>query len=70
MAEARVKDSLSEAEFWTSAEFAKVINVSPTTLKRLLRQKQIQGAHQFGKQWRIHKETFYKHIKEEINNGK
>lgn len=58
----------TKSEFWTSSEFSEVINVSPTTLKKLLKSGQIKGAHQFGKQWRIHKETFYKQIKEDINN--
>lgn len=56
----------TKSEFWTSTEFGEVINVSPTTLKKLLKSGQIKGAHQFGKQWRIHKETFYKQIKEDM----
>lgn len=56
------------SEFWTSSEFCEIISVSSTTLKKLLNSGQIKGAHQFGKQWRIHKETFYKHIKEDSIN--
>lgn len=62
------KKTETVSEFWTSSEFCEVISVSATTLKKLLKSGQIKGAHQFGKQWRIHKETFYKHIKEDSHN--
>lgn len=59
-----------ESQFWTTNEFGAVINVGPTTLKKLLKAGEIKGAVQIGKQWRIHKETFYKHVKEDNNYGK
>lgn len=60
----------SESEFWTFSEFKDIIKVSPTTLKKLLKCGEIKGAHRFGTQWRIHKETFYSQIKEDNKNGK
>lgn len=68
MATKDLKNSENISEFWTSSEFCEIINVSATTLKKLLKSGQIKGAHQFGKQWRIHKETFYKYIKEDSKN--
>ena len=68
MATKDLKKPENISEFWTSSEFCEIINVSATTLKKLLKSGQIKGAHQFGKQWRIHKETFYKHIKEDSKN--
>ena len=57
------RNTEATTEFWTTSEFCKVINVSPTTLKKLLKAGQIKGAYQFGKQWRIHKVSFYESLK-------
>lgn len=59
-----------ESEFWTISELGQVLNVGQVTLKKLLAEGKIAGAIQMGKQWRIHKETFYKQVKEGNNYGK
>lgn len=55
----QVKDSAeTNSEFLKIEELAKILNMSPPTIRKALRNNEIPGALKIGKGWRIHKETF------------
>ena len=61
----------SDDDFWTSSEFSAIIKISATTLKKRLNSNEVPGAVKVGKQWRIHKNTFYKSVnKGDFKDGK
>lgn len=57
------KDSLElNSEFFKIEELAKILNMSPPTIRKALRNNEIPGAIKIGKGYRIHKETFLKFL--------
>lgn len=48
-----------QSEFLTINELAKILKISPPTIRKALKNGEIPGAIKIGKGYRIHKETFF-----------
>ena len=51
-------------------EVGAILNLSPITIRRYIKEKKIKGFYKLGKEWRIEKEDLEMFIKEVKNSNK
>jgi excisionase family DNA binding protein len=56
--------------YYIVKEVGQILNLSPITIRRYIKEKKIKGFYKLGKEWRIEKEDLEKFIKEVKNNNK
>jgi excisionase family DNA binding protein len=50
--------------YYIVKEVSAILNLSPITIRRYIKDKKIKGFYKLGKEWRIEKEDLEKFIKE------
>jgi excisionase family DNA binding protein len=56
--------------YYIVKEVSAILNLSPITIRRYIKDKKIKGFYKLGKEWRIEKEDLEKFIKEVKNSKK
>lgn len=56
--------------YYIVKEVGEILNLSPITIRRYIKDQKIKGFYKLGKEWRIEKEDLEKFIKEVKNMNK
>lgn len=56
--------------YYIVKEVGEILNLSPITIRRYIKEKKIKGFYKLGKEWRIEKEDLDKFIEEVKNVNK